>query len=90
MRPLERVLRTRRALATAIATRAALWATATTMTVGALATIASRRAGRLDGVAPWLAAAVIGAIVLGVLLMPWRRLTVPRVALWIEERVPRL
>ena len=90
MRPLERVLRTRRALATAIATRAALWATATTLTVGALATIASRRTGRLDGFAPWLIAAVIGGIVLVVLLMPWRRLTVPRVALWIEERVPRL
>ena len=90
MRPLERVLRTRRALATAIATRAALWATATTLTVGALATMASRRTGRVDGVAPWLAAGVIGGIVLVVLLMPWRRLTVPRVALWIEERVPRL
>jgi len=90
MRPLERVERTRRALATTIAVRALLWAAAATLLFGAVATIAVRRWGRSDSVAYWVGSALIGVAVLVILVGPWRRLTVPRVALWIEERVPRL
>jgi hypothetical protein len=46
--------------------------------------------GRSDSVAYWVGSALIGVAVLVILVGPWRRLTVPRVALWIEERVPRL
>ena len=90
MRPLERVERTRRALATTIAARALLWAAAAALLFAAVATIAVRRWGRVDSAASWAGSALIGVVVLVILLGPWRRLTVPRVALWIEERVPRL
>ena len=90
MRPLERVERTRRALATTIAARALLWAAAATLLFAAVATIAVHRWGRADSGTYWAGSALIGVVVLVILLGPWRRLTVPRVALWIEERVPRL
>ena len=40
--------------------------------------------------AVWLVAGLVGAVALALLIKPWSRLTVPRVALWIEERVPAL
>jgi hypothetical protein len=83
------VHRTRRALAAAIVVSAALWAIAAVSVVGAIATLATRLAGWSSAIGPSLAA-IAGVVVLVVSLLPWRRLTVPRVALWIEERVPRL
>lgn len=93
MEPLERVRRTRRALAAAIAVRAVLWAAAAALVVGALWTVGSARlatASRAPAGIGWTAAVVVAAATLAVLLRAWRRLTVPQVALWIEERVPRL
>src|SRR5687768_1975454 len=89
MRPLERVLRTRRALGAAIATRAVLWAAAAAFVVAAVATLAVRVGGASDALA-WGLAAVAGLTVLTAAVMPARRLTVPDVALWIEERTPAL
>ena len=90
MRPLERVRRTRRTLAAAIAVRAALWGVCTAFIVGAIGIVMTRRAGASTTAAVWALAAVAALGVLVQLLAAWRRLTVPRVALWIEERVPRL
>jgi len=90
MRPLERVRRTRRTLAAAIAVRAALWGVCTAFIVGAIGIVMTRRAGASTTAAVWALAAVATLGVLVQLLAAWRRLTVPRVALWIEERVPRL
>ena len=90
MRPLERVNRTRRALAVTIVTRAALGAAAATLLAAALLTAVTRAAGLATSAAVWLVASLAGAIALALLMRPWRRLTVPRVALWIEERVPVL
>jgi len=90
MRPLDRVNRTRRALAVTIATRAALGAAATTLVTAALLTAAIRRGGVATPATTWLVAGLAGALALAVFMRPWSRLTVPRVALWIEERVPAL
>ncbi|HUQ83602.1 MAG TPA: hypothetical protein VM076_20790 [Gemmatimonadaceae bacterium] len=90
MRPLERVERTRRTLAAAIAIRAVLWGLCTALVVAALGLVIARRSGSATSVAAWTMAALAGFAVLAWLISPWRRLTVPRVALWIEERVPRL
>ena len=90
MQPLERVRRTRRALAAAIVMRALLWAACTALAVGAAVTAFARRGGSPTPGGAWLVAGIIGAVVLAALVMPWKRLTVTRVALWIEERVPRL
>jgi hypothetical protein len=90
MRPLDRVNRTRRALAVTIATRAALGAFATVLLTAAFLTAVLRRAGVGTSPAVWLVAGSLGALTLALLTRPWFRLTVPRVALWIEERVPAL
>ena len=90
MQPLERVRRTQRALAAAIAVRALLWAATAALVVVAVATVLGRLAATDATRGPWIVAGVAAALVLGTLIAQWRRLTVPRVALWIEERVPRL
>ena len=90
MRVLERVEGTRRALAATIAARAALWAAAAGLATLAFVTALSHRRGDSVGGAAWLAVVGVAGVVLAVLLRPVRRLTVARVALWIEERVPRL
>ena len=90
MRPLERVMRTRRALAATIATRAALGSVATALLTAAFLTAALRASGVAAASVVWLLAGVAGAVALALLARPWARLTVPRVALWIEERVPAL
>jgi len=90
MRPLERVARTRRVLAIAVAVRALLWATTTALGTAALAALASHRLSGVTPAAGRVAAATAAIAVLAVLLEPWRRLSVSRVALWIEERVPDL
>lgn len=90
MRALDRVNRTRRALAVTILTRAALVAAATALLTAALLRAAVRTAGAATSAGLWLAAGLAGAIALALLMRPWSRLTVPRVALWIEERVPGL
>jgi len=66
-----------------------LWASAAALGVAALATLAVRAAGSNDALA-WALATVAGIAVLAGAAMPARRLTVPDVALWIEERVPAL
>ena len=90
MHPVERVRRTRSALATAIAVRAILWAIVAALGVAAVGIVLTRRAGLSTTTAAWGVAWLVAIGVLVWLLSPWRRLTVPRVALWIEERVPRL
>ena len=90
MRPLDRVIRTRRALAAAIATRAALGSFGTVLLTAAFLTAALRGSGVATSSAVWLVAGLVGAVALALLVRPWSRLTVPRVALWIEERVPAL
>src|SRR5688500_6790067 len=90
MQPLERVRRTRSALAAAIAVRAILWALVAALGVAAVGIVLARRAGLSTTTVAWSIAGLVAAGVLLWLLSPWRRLTVPRVALWIEERVPRL
>src|SRR5262245_37449394 len=90
MRPLDRVNRTRRALAVTIVTRAALGAAAATLLTAALLTAVTRATGLATSTAGWLVGSLAGAIALALLMRPWRRLTVPRVSLWIEERVPGL
>lgn len=90
MRPVERVQRTRRALAITVAARATLGAVASTLATAALSTIITRRTGVVSSAPVWIAAGVAGVATLALLLRPWRRLTVERVALWIEERVPTL
>lgn len=90
MRPLDRVKRTRRALAATIAARAALGAVATVLLTAASLTATLRTAGVVTSSVVWLVAGVAGAVALTLLARPWARLTVPRVALWIEERVPTL
>ena len=90
MQPFERVNRTRRALAVTVATRAALGAVAVALAGAAVALAVARRVGVATPVSAWLIAIVAGTVTLAVLLRPWSRLTVPRVAIWIEERVPAL
>jgi hypothetical protein len=90
MQPLERVHRTRRALAATIATRAALGGVATLLLTAGFLTAALRWAGIAASSMVWLAAGLIGVVALAILVRPWSYLTVPRVALWIEERVPAL
>jgi len=90
MRARERVERTRRALALAVIARAMLLGVAAGSAAAALAHVAARRAGAAAPTLTWLAAMVVGAAVAAVVMRRRLRLTVPRVALWIEERVPRL
>ena len=90
MQPLERVRRTRQLLAVAIALRAMLWAAFATLVVVAVLTVRARLEARPLSSSAWIVAGVVGLGVLGVVLHSWRALTVPRVALWIEERVPQL
>ncbi len=91
MRPLDhRVNRTRRALAMTIAARATLGAAGTILLTAALLTAATRGTGGATTSVVWLVAGSVGALVLALLVKPWSRLTVPRVALWIEERAPAL
>jgi len=90
MRPRERVERTRRALAAAIAVRAALWAAVAALGAAAVGVVVARRAGTPATGIAWTVAVIVAVAVLAWLMAPWRRLTVPRVALWIEERVPSL
>ena len=89
MRPLDRVLRTRRALAAAVATRAVLWAAATGLGAAALTTMIVGRLGGSEA-ATWTTSVLAAIFVLTIAAAPVRRLSVPRVALWIEERVPQL
>lgn len=90
MRARDRVESTRRSLVATLATRAVLWGAASGLaTLGLLIAVASRR-GAAVSPASGLAAALVAAAVAALLLRPVRRLTVPRVALWIEERVPTL
>jgi hypothetical protein len=90
MRPLERLNRTRRALAATVAARAAFGAVATMLVIAAVAIVLGRRTGVGTPVTAWLAASAAGAATLAVLLRRLSRLTTPRVAIWIEERVPAL
>jgi hypothetical protein len=90
MRPVDRVLRTRRALGATIAARALLVAAGVALAVAAVASLVARRAGADAPWVVWALAWVSAIIVLVVLLRQVGRLTVERVALWIEERAPRL
>jgi hypothetical protein len=90
MRPLERVHRTRRALAATVAARAVLGGAAAVLVTAAAATILARRGAPITTASGWIAASAVGMATLLVLMRPWTRLTVPRVAIWIEERVPAL
>ena len=90
MQPFERVRRTRGVLAAAIAARALLWAAFATLGVMTVATASSRLGATDAPTVAWPLALMTGVLVLGAMLASWRRLTIPRVALWIEERVPRL
>lgn len=90
MRARDRVESTRRSLVATLAMRAALWGVASGLaSSGLLVAIANRRGG-LPSTAVALVAGLVAIAVFAVLLRPLRRLTVPRVALWIEERVPKL
>jgi hypothetical protein len=81
---------TRRSLVATFALRAILWSVAAGLAaLGLLIAIVQRRGGSLTP-AIGLLAVLVAAAVLVVLLRPLRRLTVPRVALWIEERAPKL
>jgi hypothetical protein len=77
-------------LAATIVARAALWAVAAGLSMLAVVSAIAHRSGESVGGAGWLAAAVVAGAVLAILLRPVRRLTVGRVALWIEEHVPTL
>ena len=90
MQPLERVNRTRRALATTIGARAVLGGAGAACVAAALGLTLSRRASANGAFTVWAVAATVGVIAASVLVRSAGRLTVPRVALWIEERVPRL
>jgi len=90
MQPLDRVIRTRRALAATIAARAVLGGVATVLLTAAVLTAALRRSGVTTSSVVWLVAGLAGATALALLVRAWSRLTVPGVALWIEERVPAL
>ena len=90
MQPRDRVLRTRRALAAAIAARTLMWSTAATLSVAALMTVVGRASGLVGDGATWAVALISGAIALVASVGAWRRLTLQRVALWIEERAPAL
>jgi len=72
------------------AVTAALGGGATVLLTAALLTAVLRAAGIATSSGVWLAAGLVGVVALAVLVRPWSRLTVPRVALWIEERVPSL
>jgi hypothetical protein len=90
MRPLERVQRTRRALAATVMVRAGLGATGAALLTAAVFTVVSRRTAGTGAVGVWMLAAIAGVVAFVVLARPWPRLTIPRVALWIEERMPTL
>ena len=90
MQPLDRVRRTRQALAAGIAVRAMLWASFATLAVIAVTLLAARSGRQPVSAIAWVAAGVVGLVVLALVLTSWRALTVPRVALWIEERAPAL
>ena len=90
MRPLERVVRTRRALAATVALRAILGAVGAALGVAAVATVVAQRSAVEEPRWVWAIALAVAIVVLIALARPWSRLTVPRVALWIEEHVPRL
>jgi hypothetical protein len=90
VQPLERVNRTRRALATTIGARAALGGAGAAFFAAAVGVSLSRRGGASGSVPVWIVATLVGAVAAAVLAYSAGRLTVPRVALWIEERVPRL
>ena len=90
MRPLERVVRTRRALAVTVALRAILGAVGAALGVAAVATVVAQRSAVEEPRWAWAIALAVAIVVLIALARPWSRLTVPRVALWIEEHVPRL
>ena len=90
MRPLERVEQTRRALAATIAVRAILWGACVAIVIGAASLVISRRSGGSASALGSIVSVLVGVAIAARLMMPWRRLTIPRVALWIEERVPRL
>ena len=89
MPPRERVMRTRRALAATIAARAVLIAAGSALAAAA-GTIVVTRLAPASPAASWLVAAVAGGVAFGLSIRELARLTVERVALWIEERVPRL
>jgi hypothetical protein len=67
-----------------------MWATASGLAASGLLIAIANRRGDASPVLTWLVAGLVAIVVLTVLLRPVRRLTVPRVALWIEERVPKL
>jgi hypothetical protein len=87
---LERVHRTRRALAATIGARAVLGGAGAALFAAAVGVILSHRAGANGSVTVWVVATIVGAVAAAVLAYSAGRLTVPHVALWIEERVPRL
>ena len=90
MRARDRVESTRRSLVATLATRAILWGAASGLAAsGLLVAMANRRGGPVSP-AVGLVAGLVAIAVVALLLRPIRRLTVPRVALWIEERVPKL
>jgi hypothetical protein len=90
MRAHDRVESTRRSLVATFVLRAILWGAASGLAaVGLLTALANRRGGALSP-SIGLAAGLVAIAVAVTLLRPVRRLTVPRVALWIEERVPKL
>ena len=90
MRPLERVQRTRRALAVAVVSRAMLLAVAAGSLAATATLFAARTSGAAGSALPWLAAIVVGGAVAAVAMRGWVRLTVPRVALWVEDQGPGL
>ena len=90
MRARDRVESTRRSLVATFALRAVLWGVASGFaTLGVLIAMASRRGGSLTPALGSIAA-LVAIVVVVTLLRPVKRLTVSRVALWIEERVPKL
>ena len=90
MRPRDRVERTRRALAATIAVRALTWSAAAALGTATVMMLLARFSGLTGDAATWATALLVGAVVFGASAGAWRQLTVQRVALWIEERVPSL
>ena len=90
MRARDRVERTRRALAATIAVRALTWSAAAALGTATVMLLLARFSGLTGDGAMWAAALLVGAVVFGASVGAWRQLTMQRVALWIEERVPSL
>jgi uncharacterized protein DUF4175 len=93
MTVIERVRRTQRMLGAAAIASAIAWGLAATLLILAAVSFSSRANGRFggDSAAREMFAALIGAVVAIALMWRSRRLvSVDRVALWIEERVPEL